>query len=436
LPVGNGGTNLTSYAVGDVVYASGTTTLSKLAKPGTPADEVLTFATGASAPSWVALSGGTSWQSSIVTGTTLTAVVGNGYWIDTTSNICTVTLPASASVGDSFEFVDYDRTWGTNNMTLDPNGLKFQGTTTDAVYDTSGKAISIIYSGATQGWIPSNDNTVANKGSLLVEFKIWAAGGGGSAGGADGRGGGSGGFVQGTVSFSSAGATVIAVVGQGGSGGTAGKGGGGAGYSGIFNASVSQGNSLLIAGGGSGGARGSDYGKGGGGLTGIVGDGTGGGGAGSQVAGGAAGAGGSSAAGSALQGGSATAGSGGTAFGGGGDGGGDAVTYTAGGGSGGYYGGGSGGASSGSGGTGSSYVGTATSTTNTQGTSATTGITGGAAVNTGDAQYASSTNTGGTGNNSSGAGNIGQHGSISYSINSASWVTLSYTGGNQTINVS
>ena len=38
------------------------------------------------------------WQSTIVTGSTHTAVAGKGYWIDTTSNACTVTLPASASV--------------------------------------------------------------------------------------------------------------------------------------------------------------------------------------------------------------------------------------------------------------------------------------------------------------------------------------------------
>ncbi len=58
LPVANGGTNLSSYAAGDVIYASGTTALSKLNKPGSPAGEVLTFASGASAPSWVAPSAG------------------------------------------------------------------------------------------------------------------------------------------------------------------------------------------------------------------------------------------------------------------------------------------------------------------------------------------------------------------------------------------
>ena len=34
----------------------------------------------------------TAWQSSIVTAATLNAVVGYGYWIDTTSNACTITL--------------------------------------------------------------------------------------------------------------------------------------------------------------------------------------------------------------------------------------------------------------------------------------------------------------------------------------------------------
>jgi hypothetical protein len=68
-----------------------------------------------------------AWQSTIVTTSTLTAVAGNGYWIDTTSNACTVTLPGSASVGDQLIFTDYARTWGTNAVTIDQNSLNFQG---------------------------------------------------------------------------------------------------------------------------------------------------------------------------------------------------------------------------------------------------------------------------------------------------------------------
>ena len=72
------------------------------------------------------ISAGTDWQS-VVTGSTLTAVAGKGYPIDTTSNECTVTLPASASVGDYIEFTDYARNWGTNAVTISPNSLNYQG---------------------------------------------------------------------------------------------------------------------------------------------------------------------------------------------------------------------------------------------------------------------------------------------------------------------
>jgi len=51
------GLNVGSDAAGDVLYHDGTD-YTRLAKPGTPADEVLTFATGASAPSWVAAASG------------------------------------------------------------------------------------------------------------------------------------------------------------------------------------------------------------------------------------------------------------------------------------------------------------------------------------------------------------------------------------------
>jgi len=51
------GFNVGSDAAGDILYNDGTD-YTRLAKPGTPADEVLTFATGASAPSWAAAAAG------------------------------------------------------------------------------------------------------------------------------------------------------------------------------------------------------------------------------------------------------------------------------------------------------------------------------------------------------------------------------------------
>ena len=64
-----------------------------------------------------AAAGGLSWQD-IETGATMTAEAGNAYWIDTTSNACTITLPSSADNGDEIIFADYDRTWGTYGILL------------------------------------------------------------------------------------------------------------------------------------------------------------------------------------------------------------------------------------------------------------------------------------------------------------------------------
>ena len=105
--------------------------------------------------------GGVSWQD-IETGSTMTAEAGNGYWIDTTSNACTITLPSSADNGDLIIFADYARTWGTNGIIIDSNGLNYQGDddTYTVEYGTDGTALHIVYSGATNGWIPTLDKAV------------------------------------------------------------------------------------------------------------------------------------------------------------------------------------------------------------------------------------------------------------------------------------
>ena len=106
---------------------------------------------------------GISWQA-IETGSTMTAVAGNGYWIDTTSNACTITLPAAASDGDQIIFADYARTWGTYGIIIDSNGLNYQGQddTYTVEYGTDGQDVRIVYSGATKGWIPILDKAVSD----------------------------------------------------------------------------------------------------------------------------------------------------------------------------------------------------------------------------------------------------------------------------------
>ena len=171
---------------------------------------------------------GTDWQSTIVTGATLSALSGKGYWIDTTSQSCTITFPSSANVGDTIELVDYARTWGTNKIIIDSNGLNYQGRpdTFDVEYDTSGQALRVVYSGATKGWIPTSDEVSEDNPipqPLSVDYLCIAGGAGGgldtfgTSGARASGGGGAGGFLSGTTTIG--GGSYGITVGGGGAGG-------------------------------------------------------------------------------------------------------------------------------------------------------------------------------------------------------------------------
>ena len=108
--------------------------------------------------------GGLSWDTAVDTGSTVTVEAANGYFINTTSNTCTITLPSSAEAGDQISFVDYARTWDSNKIIIDSNGLNFQGST-DAYtvnYSTVGQSLTIVYSDSTKGWLPVSDDAVAD----------------------------------------------------------------------------------------------------------------------------------------------------------------------------------------------------------------------------------------------------------------------------------
>jgi hypothetical protein len=156
-----------------------------------------------------------SWQSTIIT-TNSTIVASRGYWINTTSGAVTITLPASASVGDRIILTDYLRTWGTNALTINQNSLNFQGSSSvNPVYNTSGQSVDLVYSGATQGWIPNSDDDVSDESVVRYssDFLVVAGGGGGARN--IGGGGGAGGFRTSTQNFS-VGTTYTITVGDGG----------------------------------------------------------------------------------------------------------------------------------------------------------------------------------------------------------------------------
>ena len=141
--------------------------------------DTVALACGASATGF-----GLSWCATAKTAG-FTAVAGNGYFINTCGGAFEVTLPATASVGDQINFTDYARTWGTacKELTLDQNSLKFQGNTTPKPeYDTAGATVKIVYSGATQGWLPQLDKgtELETPQTYSLQYLVVAGGGGGA----------------------------------------------------------------------------------------------------------------------------------------------------------------------------------------------------------------------------------------------------------------
>lgn len=89
----NGGTAQTTYATGDILYASAADTLSKLTIGS--AGEVLTVTGGV--PTWEPAAGAITWNE--VTGTSQNAAVNNAY-IANNAGLVTITLPGTFAVGD------------------------------------------------------------------------------------------------------------------------------------------------------------------------------------------------------------------------------------------------------------------------------------------------------------------------------------------------
>ena len=94
---------------------------------------------------------GTAWQA--VKTSSFTAVAGEGYFVNTTGGVITVTLPASATIGNEIAIIDYAGTADTNNITIGRNGHKIQGASSDMTVSTERAAFTLVYVDATQGWL-------------------------------------------------------------------------------------------------------------------------------------------------------------------------------------------------------------------------------------------------------------------------------------------
>jgi hypothetical protein len=96
------------------------------------------------------------------TATTFTAVTGSitvasgsMYILDTGSAI-TLTLPTTATFGDTIGIIDGTGTASTNNITIGRNGHKIQGLSQDMTIATNRSALELVYYNVGNGWLLAN----------------------------------------------------------------------------------------------------------------------------------------------------------------------------------------------------------------------------------------------------------------------------------------
>ena len=161
--------------------------------------------------------------------TDFTAVAGEGYFVNTAGGAVTVTLPGSPSAGDMIVVSDYNSTAGTNNITINRNSNKINGTTENLVITKANSAVQLVFVDATTGYqsvatantsdvsatrLEATGGTVSESGDFKIHtftgpgtFAVsqlsetasentvdYLVVGGGGGGGGYGGGGGAGGF--------------------------------------------------------------------------------------------------------------------------------------------------------------------------------------------------------------------------------------------------
>jgi hypothetical protein len=93
---------------------------------------------------------GASWTS-VSSSQSITS--GNRYWVDTTSNTITLTLPGSPTAGDFVQIIDIASNAATRNITVARNGNKIMNTSENLVMNINGSAVRLVYTGASFGWV-------------------------------------------------------------------------------------------------------------------------------------------------------------------------------------------------------------------------------------------------------------------------------------------
>ena len=120
--------------------------------------------------------GTVDWQTGSIKTGTVTAVNGEGYFVNTTAGAVTVNLPAGVA-GSIVAVADYTRTWETNNCVVTPNGSeKIGGIAAAAYLKVNGQSATFVYVDGTEGWINVQETQTSETGTVAAYVAASATG--------------------------------------------------------------------------------------------------------------------------------------------------------------------------------------------------------------------------------------------------------------------
>lgn len=131
---------------GAFLYMAAASTLTVLAPNSTATLKFLSMTS--SVPSWQVI----SLPGWIIKTSAYTASAGDRIQADTSGGAVTITLPATAALGDPIQIEDASLSWGTNNLTIARNGLKINNGTSNYTASVTGNKLSIVYISSGYGW--------------------------------------------------------------------------------------------------------------------------------------------------------------------------------------------------------------------------------------------------------------------------------------------
>ena len=145
-----GNSSLTNSSItinGSAVSLGGSVTIDAL--PSQSGNDGKYLSTNGTSASWTSLPYTPMPANS--TNSNISVVSNNRYFVDT-SSARTLTLPASPSLGDEIQVFDQTGSAATNNITINSNGNKINGTVQNLLVDINYDMTTLTYTGSNYGW--------------------------------------------------------------------------------------------------------------------------------------------------------------------------------------------------------------------------------------------------------------------------------------------